>query len=478
MDLLLPPPPPPPPSNAMFLPSSPQTSLMHVNQNLNDRSQLLIDIEKGTSLKKVSNSQKGSNSRPTVHTKLISSSNECNGIDNNNYNEESINPIKNQLQAELCSTLHRRQNNGNKKPNFIISKNTTINAINNQLRELQNNVQAQPNTNGKTIENTANKAQTAPNAKENEEKPKLLLSHGRPNFKISTNSMNSKKVMENKDSSPSDELFGTLKKRLKSVESLDDIEITEKNSRSLIAHESQEMVEQPLKIAQQTQKNASDKSHSARIEINNVLKSPIAPPVFYKASIKNYNATTKVNNFSNVSTTESNDEIKQTIKRLKSVESLEQIQKSVDDKTEMNDIQRRIQNLKTVDVNKTNILSNSRSTEVTTEERSSVQSISVRSVTEQTDCFQSSPILPRRAQLFKQQQNLANSKITSPTIHHINRGNLNYKPKPVTSFSRDLQLTPNRYPDKIPVTKNIEPEPVFFSDIKFSINSNGEVVRS
>lgn len=355
--------------------------------------------------------------------------------------------------------MSRRQNGGNKKPNFIVPKNTTINAINNQLRELQNNAQTQPTTDGKTAtETTPIKQSPATDAKDKdkEEKPKLLLSHGKPNFKISSNS-GSKKIIERDENSASNELIGTLRRRLKSMESLDEIAPIENKSLQVKAQEPQKPVQE-------------HKPNPVKVEVNSVPKSPIAPPVFYKASVKNFNTVTN-----NISSVDSNNEIKRTIRRLKSVELLEQSEKSNDEKTELNDIQRRIQKLKTVEINKFNSSNGLNGTH--TEEHSKIESASMRTVTE-TDCFQSSPILPRRAQLFKQQQNLANSKITSQPIHHINHGNLNYKAKPVTSFSRDLQLTPNRYPDKIAVTKTADAEPVFFSDIKFAINSNGEVVRS
>lgn len=262
--------------------------------------------------------------------------------------------------------------------------------------------------------------------------------------------------MEKDENPGNNELIGTLRRRLKSVESLDEIDPIEKlENRSLIS---------PPKYTH-AQQNGS------KIEVNNVAKSPISPPVFYKASVKNFNTVTN-----NTSSTEGNNEIKRTIRRLKSVELLEQIEKSNEEKTELNDIQRRIQKLKTVEINTIHSSSND-STEERIEEHTKIQSNSIKSVAE-TDCFQSSPILPRRAQLFKQQQNLASPKITTPTIHHLNHGTLNFKAKPVTSFSRDLQLTPNRYPEKISKSKTTEPEPVFFSDIKFAINSNGEVVRS
>lgn len=343
--------------------------------------------------------------------------------------------------------MHRRQNGGTKKPNFIVPKNTTINAINNQLRELQNNAQTQPTTNGKTTttETGQPKHPPATNTKDKDEKPKLLISHGKPNFKISSSS---KKIMEKDENAGSNELIGTLRRRLKSVECLDDnVSIEKVDDKSLNA-----------------QNYIHEHQTVPKVEVNSIHKAPIiAPPVFYKASVKNYNSVT-----SNTSTTESNNEIKRTIRRLKSVELLEQIEKSNDEKVELNDIQRKIQKLKTVEIDKIHSSSTSLHEENIKKSSNSVTEI---------DCFQSSPILPRRAQLFKQQQNLANPRITSP-IHHLNHGAMNFKVKPVTSFSRDLQLTPNRYPEKIAVTKTVETEPVFFSDIKFAINSNGEVVRS
>lgn len=384
---------------------------------------------------------------------------------------DSNNPIKNQLQAELSSTLHRRQTNGNKKPNFIAPKNTTINAINNQLRELQNNAQNQPVTNGKTVTDAK---QTKPSADDKEDKPKLLISHGKPNFKISSNVTNSKKLLEKDENVSGNELIGTLRRRLKSVEALDEIDPVERSNGKPVI-EQKFVPDVPKAPAVEPPKTVRQQQNTIQVQTNvsnGVPKSPISPPLFYKASVKNFNTVT-----SNTTSTDGNNEIKRTIRRLKSVELLEQTEKSTDDKAELNDIQRRIQNLKNVEINRINSSSNGFISEVRSEEHHKVETISVRSTTE-TDCFQSSPILPRRAQLFKQQQNLENSKITSPTIHHINHGNTNYKAKPITSFSRDLQLTPNRYPDKVAVTKTVEPEPVFFSDIKFVINSNGEVVRS
>lgn len=64
--------PPPSPSNANFLLKQHETLNLNSNRNLSDRSQLLIDIEKGATLKKVSNGQKGLNSRPLNQVNQVS----------------------------------------------------------------------------------------------------------------------------------------------------------------------------------------------------------------------------------------------------------------------------------------------------------------------------------------------------------------------------------------------------------------------
>lgn len=139
-------------------------------------------------------------------------------------------PIKQQLQDELNSTLRRRQNGQQgKKPNFVVPKNSTINAIYNQLNELDNQkavaALAEPNYDRYNIEqpdsipsrnmepifNTASisrnvlppttynnisnnplqqfqnigtlpRSTISPNRSVDEAKPKLLITHGKPNF--------------------------------------------------------------------------------------------------------------------------------------------------------------------------------------------------------------------------------------------------------------------------------------------------------
>lgn len=110
-----------------------------------------------------------------------------------------------------------------------------------------------------------------------------------------------------------------------------------------------------------------------------------------------------------------------------------------------------------------------------------------------------SPIAPRKSQVFKPQQHHQpqSPQITKPTIHHLKNGGAspNFNVKPIVSFSKDLNTTPNRYPDMVKVIKtssenhtyntttrtlnNAESkENIYFSDLKFIINENGEVVHS
>lgn len=68
MDLQAPLPPPPPPPKAMFTMNHHQApSNLNTNGSLSDRSQLLIDIERGTTLKKVSTAN-----RPLHQVKQVS----------------------------------------------------------------------------------------------------------------------------------------------------------------------------------------------------------------------------------------------------------------------------------------------------------------------------------------------------------------------------------------------------------------------
>lgn len=71
MEFQTPLPPPPPPPNAMFSLNHQEALNLNTNRNGNDRSQLLIDIERGRTLKKVPNAQKGF-SRPINQVKQVS----------------------------------------------------------------------------------------------------------------------------------------------------------------------------------------------------------------------------------------------------------------------------------------------------------------------------------------------------------------------------------------------------------------------
>lgn len=72
MEVQAPLPPPPPPPNAVLSLNHREPLNLNNNRNVSDRSQLLIDIEKGATLKKVSNAQKGLNSRPLNYTRPVS----------------------------------------------------------------------------------------------------------------------------------------------------------------------------------------------------------------------------------------------------------------------------------------------------------------------------------------------------------------------------------------------------------------------
>lgn len=109
-----------------------------------------------------------------------------------------------------------------------------------------------------------------------------------------------------------------------------------------------------------------------------------------------------------------------------------------------------------------------------------------------------SPLPPRKSQVFQQQPQPQSPHITKPKIHHLNHDSPNYDIKPFVSFSKDLSSTPNRYPDVVKVIKKSENssyitsnsnstmtllkseanENMYFSDVKFIINENGEVVQT
>lgn len=123
--------------------------------------------------------------------------------------------------------------------------------------------------------------------------------------------------------------------------------------------------------------------------------------------------------------------------------------------------------------------------------QTAVTSISVPNKEGNLEHFNSSPVSPRRAQLFKQQKNILSSQVTSPTIHHIpnssgnpctNNNNRAPSIPPVSvSFAKELSNAPNRYPDLVTVTKTVDSTPIddgkqkFLSNIQFIIDSNGSV---
>lgn len=65
----------------------------------------------------------------------------------------------------------------------------------------------------------------------------------------------------------------------------------------------------------------------------------------------------------------------------------------------------------------------------------------------------------------------------------MNHGDVNFEKKACTSFSKDLAIEPNRYPDTVKVTKIVPQEkkifnrndPAEFQHLKFDVSSNGEL---
>lgn len=166
-------------------------------------------------------------------------------------------PIKQQLQDELNSTLRRRQNGGHNpsKPHFVVPKNSTINAIYNQLNELDNIANGTSTYEPPKLESHSEPAYSAqvpssnvtmnssplqhfnsatlprstvsPSRVVDEQKPKLMISHGKPNFvRPSVPTLRPKPLdaPPTTDRPESNDITRTLR-RLKSVEKLDqDIE--------------------------------------------------------------------------------------------------------------------------------------------------------------------------------------------------------------------------------------------------------------
>lgn len=96
-----------------------------------------------------------------------------------------------------------------------------------------------------------------------------------------------------------------------------------------------------------------------------------------------------------------------------------------------------------------------------------------------------SPLPPRKAHTFKMQTQPQSPHITSPAIHHLAKhGSPNFDVRPIVSFSKDL-CEPNRYPDQVAVSvstkvsnscSSTRESNTYFSDLKFIINENGDVI--
>lgn len=75
------------------------------------------------------------------------------------------------------------------------------------------------------------------------------------------------------------------------------------------------------------------------------------------------------------------------------------------------------------------------------------------------------------------------TKSPVPKTNKIDHGDVNFEKKDCTSFSKDLAIEPNRYPDTVKVTKIVPQEktifnrndPPEFQHLKFDVSSNGEL---
>lgn len=475
--------------------------------------------------------------------------------------------MKNLLQAELCSTLKRRQNGQNKKPNFVNPKNSTINAIYNQLKVLDAVEKAMSSEGESTNEKHANgittskaspvpeRATTLPRPKTNTpadiDKPKMI-SHGRPNFvrpdpvfKMATAVPSQPTISpEPKQSSLNhpvngDEAVKTVQ-RFKSISSIEPTISNNHSEESTAERSPQQATTKTMQTAQQfncfTGHNkttaTNGQNYFQAVQEANIIKSveteetvkctsgastvtmnaahysnstaksftklshstptsgrsspvlptasPLPPRKLLTTGFKQQDALT-----SQSSTTTTVKTIEKHLVNESSTSSI-----TFSDCSEQNEIQRKLQSLKTVDMHEVNRHISPAPTRKWTAKKSS----------QSPPLVTASPLPPRKAQPFKVQTQPQSPHITSPAIHHLNQhGAPNFDVKPIVSFSKDLCVT-NRYPDQVKVLRSASSsseavsvstkitsngtstsetkENTYFSDLKFIINENGEVIHS
>lgn len=439
------------------------------------------------------------------------------------------------LQAELCSTLKRRQNGQNKKPNYVMPKNTTINAIYNQLN-VKTVEKAMASEGESTSEKYTNgssskvptlqpeRATTLPRLKTNTpadtDKPKLMISHGRPNFvrPEPKTAVPSQPTISPEPKKPNlglaiNDNEAVKTGRLKSISTAVVVptnnhveDSTSERSQQPNFHKTSptcftghnkitvtnglnyfETV-QPANISKSSEKDdtakytngaSTVKTNGAQYK-NSTAKSFVqlsqstptsgrSSPILSSASPL---TSRKVLGFKKQGTlTQSSTSV------LKTAEKSSITLSACD---EQNEIQRKLQSLKTFDMHESSSPATTR--KWTAQKIYGSQSPPLMNTT-------ASPLPPRKVQ-FKVQTQPQSPHITSPAIHHLaQHGSPNFDVKPIVSFSKDLCVT-NRYPDQVKVLRSASPSPeavsvsissetnTYFSDLKFTINENGEVIHS
>lgn len=477
--------------------------------------------------------------------------------------------MKNQLQAELCSTLKRRQNGQHKKPNFVIPKNSTINAIYNQLKVLdavekamasEGESSSEKPTNGSPSngsplpERATTLARPKTNTPADTEKPKLMISHGRPNFvrpepvfKIAT-AVPPQPIISPEPTQPISSVGVKSTEDVKNVQLKSNISVepTLPNT-DIEVSTPQPIATKTIQASQQfngfTAHNKTTASNGLNfveaLQVTNINKSSENEETTkytngantLKTSGAHYSNST-VKSFTKLShstptsgrsspvlssplpprkvptigykqqdamTSQSGSNTLKTSQKILISESSTSSTSSITSSAcaEQNEIQRKLQSLKTVDMHE--VSRHTESSAAPTRRWTAKKVYGSQSPPlAMTTAAAASPLSPRKAQPFKVHTQPQSPHITSPAIHHLaQNGSPNFDVKPIVSFSKDLCVT-NRYPDKVKVFRSTSSSSeaasvstkatstdsstsetnTYFSDLKFIINENGEVIHS
>lgn len=478
--------------------------------------------------------------------------------------------MKNQLQAELSSTLQRRKNNDvpNKKPNFVVPKNTTINAIYNQLKVLEavekamsgnadllhNNATTSDYSNSSSDESAPsgrNTASTLPrrsakNAAAAADKPKLMISHGKPNFvrpaaipfKVPSSSSSPAMVTNHtpvvvtapemvtvvkmttpppatttsvrlppkpavaiKQPSPSSPPPPPLLppqpptlRRLKSFEqiimeagnrepSATPINSQKPQSNGAWSPPPQLMTKHTTPLSNRSTPTSGRSSPFNNHSSSSACSSPLPPrkTTIFKQLQQQYQETTTPPSTATTAAPK-------TPIATKSVGTVFKSKFDGDECEQTNEIQRKLQSLKTVDMHEVtrNIASNHQQHNYDAIDSSAEQ----HRVKWSKTTNESSKTTTTTSSISNNYNN--RTAPAQPTTNNKMVNHPNFNVKPMISFSKDLSDTPNRYPDTVKVMRSAatvttatadesaaeSKENNYFSDLKFIINEYGEVVQS